>query len=54
MSYVAGSLLLHLGDEYLTFQAFSNLMHRYLLFTFYLFDMPKVNIIFNVFMRLMK
>lgn len=29
-------------------------MHRYLLFTFYGFDMPKVNIIFNVFVRLMK
>ena len=25
-----------------------------MLFTFYSFDMPKVNILFNVFMRLMK
>ena len=54
MSYLAGSLLLHLGDEYSAFQAFTNLMHRYLLFTFYGFDMPKVNLNFHVFMRLMK
>lgn len=54
MSYVAGSLLLHLGDEYTAFQVFSNLMHKYILFTFYSFDMPKVNIVFNVFMKLMK
>jgi len=54
MSYVAGSLLIHLGDEYTAFQAFANLMHKYMLFTFYSFDMPKVNIVFNVFMRLMK
>lgn len=54
MSYVAGSLLLHLGDEYSAFQVFANLMHKYLLFTFYSFDMPKVNIVFNVFMKLMK
>ena len=54
MSYVAGSLLLHVGDEYQAFQAFANLMHRYLLFTFYSFDMPKVNFNFHVFMKLMK
>lgn len=54
MSYIAGSLILHLGDEFLAFQAFTNLMHRYLIFTFYSFDMPKVNINFHIFMRLMK
>lgn len=51
---MAGSLLLHLGDEFMAFQCFTNLMHKYMLFTFYSFDMPKVNIVFNVFMRLMK
>jgi hypothetical protein len=54
MSYVAANLLLHIGEEYLAFEAFANLMHKYLLFTFYSFDMPKVNIDFNLFMRLMK
>lgn len=54
MSYVAATLLLHIGDEYTAFKAFTNLIHKYLLFTFYGFDMPKVNITFNVFMRLMK
>lgn len=29
-------------------------MHSYLLITFYDFDMKQVNVIFNVFMRLMK
>ena len=54
MSYVAANLLLHIGEEYQTFEAFANLMHKYLMFTFYSFDMPKVNIDFNLFMRLMK
>ena len=53
MSYIAATLLMHLGDEYLAFEAFANVMHKYLLFTFYSFDMPKVNVFFHVYMRLM-
>jgi hypothetical protein len=54
MSYVAGSILLHCADEFDAFKCFSNLMNRDLLFHFYSFDMEKVNIIFHVFMRLVK
>ena len=54
MSYVAGTLLIHLNDEYATFSAFTNLMQQSLMFTFYSFDMQQVNIFFNVFMTLMK
>ena len=54
MSYVAATLLLHLGDEFSAFSAFTNVMHKYLLFTFYSFDMPKVNINVHEFMKLMK
>ena len=54
MSYIAGTLLIHLNDEYAAFYVFANLMQEYLLFTFYSFDMPKVNILFNVFMRLVR
>ena len=54
MSYVAATLILHLGDEYSAFSAFANVMHKYLLFTFYSFDMPKVNVFFHIYMRLMK
>lgn len=53
MSYIAGLLLLHLGDEYQTFVAFANLLHRRLPFTFYSFDMASVNVVFHVFMKLM-
>jgi hypothetical protein len=55
MSYVAGNLLIHYGDELETFTIFSNLMNREdILFNFYSFDMDKVNIIFHIFMKLMK
>lgn len=54
MSYIAGNLLLHMGDEYLAFQAFCNLMNRYILFAFYSFNMAEVNIFFNVYMRLLR
>jgi len=55
MSYVAGSLLLHYGQEFETFVIFANLMNREdMLFNFYSFDMDKVNIVFHIFMRLMK
>lgn len=54
MSYVAATLILHLGDEYSAFSAFANLMHKYLLFTFYSFDMIKVNIFFHIYMRLIE
>ena len=54
MSYIAGSLLMHTGDELHGFQLFANMMNRYLLYNFYSFDMPKVNIFFHYFMRLLK
>uniref|UniRef100_A0A7S3IK57 Rab-GAP TBC domain-containing protein n=1 Tax=Strombidium inclinatum TaxID=197538 RepID=A0A7S3IK57_9SPIT len=55
MSYVAGSLLLHFGTEYETFMLFSNLMGREdMLFDFYSFDMDKVGVVFQVFMKLLK
>ena len=55
MSYVAGSLLLHFGSELDTFTTFANLMNREdMLFNFYSFDMDKVNIVFHIFMRLLK
>ena len=55
MSYVAGSLLLHYGSEYETFVMFSNVMNREdMLFNFYSFDIDKVNVMFHIFMRLMK
>ncbi len=54
MSYVAGSILLNYESEVDAFISFSNLMHRDLLFYFYSFDMEKVNVIFHVFMALMK
>lgn len=55
MSYVAGSLLLHYGSELETFSIFANIMNREdILFNFYSFDMDKVNIIFHIFIRLMK
>lgn len=54
MSYVAGSILLHCEGEIEAFKCFSNLMNRDLLFNFYSFDMEKVNIIFHVFMNLMR
>ncbi len=55
MSYVAGSILLHSeGNEQNAFRGFANLMNRDHLFTFYSFDMEKVNIVFHVFMTLMK
>lgn len=54
MSYVAGSILLHCEGEIEAFKSFSNLMNRDLLFNFYSFDMEKVNVIFHVFMALMR
>ena len=54
MSYVAAMLILHLGDEYSAFSAFANVMHKYLLFTFYSFDMTKVNEFFHIYMRLVE
>lgn len=54
MSYIAGSLLMHTGDEFLGFKLFANMMNRYLLYNFYSFDMPKVNIFFHCYMRLLK
>ena len=54
MSYIAGSLLMHTGDEFLGFKCFANMMNRYLLYNFYSFDMPKVNIFFHCYMRLLK
>lgn len=55
MSYVAGSLLLHYGSELDTFTTFANLMNREdMIFNFYSFDMDKVNMVFHIFMRLMK
>ena len=55
MSYVAGSMLLHCeGREQDAFRCFANLMNREFLFTFYSFDMAKVNVVFHVFMNLMK
>ena len=54
MSYVAGSLLMHTGDEFLGFKCFANMMNRHLMYTFYSFDMAKVNIFFHVFMRLLR
>jgi hypothetical protein len=54
MSYIAGSLLLHTGDEVTTFMLFANIMNKYLMHTFYLFEMEKVNVIFHVYMRLMQ
>jgi len=54
MSYIAGSLLMHTGDEYQGFKCFANMMNRYMMYTFYSFDMPKVNIFFHCYMRLLK
>jgi hypothetical protein len=54
MSYVAATLILHLGDEYSAFSAFTNAMHKNLLFTFYSFDMSKVNVFFHIYMRLIE
>lgn len=55
MSYVAGALLITCGgNDQEAFACFANLMNRELLFTFYSFDMPRVNIIFHVFMTFMK
>jgi TBC1 domain family member 14 len=51
MSYVAGSILIHSeGREKEAFTSFANLMNRDLLFTFYSFEMERVNVIFHVFM----
>lgn len=55
MSYVAASLMLHYGSEYETFMVFANVMGReQLLFNFYSFDMDKVNVVFHIFMKLLK
>jgi hypothetical protein len=55
MSYVAGSILIHNeGKEHEAFKSFANLMNRELLFTFYSFDMERVNVLFHVFMTFMR
>uniref|UniRef100_A0A7S3HVL6 Rab-GAP TBC domain-containing protein n=1 Tax=Favella ehrenbergii TaxID=182087 RepID=A0A7S3HVL6_9SPIT len=54
MSYIAGSLLMHTGEEYLGFKTFANMMNRYTLYNFYSFDMVKVNIFFHCYMRFLK
>ena len=54
MSFVAGSLLMHTGDEFLGFKLFANMMGKTLIYTFYSFDMPKVNIFFHIFMKLLQ
>ena len=54
MSYVAGILLLHTSSEYEAFKCFANLMNREMLFYFYSFDTEKINVIFHVFMKVMK
>lgn len=54
MSFVAGSLLMHTGDEYMGFKLFANMMNKNLIYTFYSFDMQKVNIFFHVFMKLLR
>ena len=54
MSYIAGSLLMHTGDEYHGFKSFANMMNRYTLYNFYSFDMPKVNIFFHCYIRMLK
>lgn len=55
MSYVAGCILLHYGNELDTFIFFANIMNREdMLFNFYSFDMDKVNLVFHIFMRLMR
>lgn len=55
MSYVAGSIILHYGKEFDAFVFFANIMNREdMLFNFYSFDMDKVNLVFHIFMRLMR
>ena len=54
MSYIAGSLLMHTGEEYLGFKTFANMMNRHTLYNFYSFDMARVNIFFHCFLRFLK
>ena len=55
MSYLAGCLLLHLETEFETFKAFANLMNKEeSLFHFYSFSMDKVNVVYHIFMRILK
>lgn len=54
MSFVAGTLLLHSGDEFMGFKCFANMMTKTLFYTFYSFDMPKVNIFFHVFIKFLR
>jgi hypothetical protein len=55
MSYLAGCLLLHLETEFETFKAFANLMNKEeSLFNFYSFSMDKVNVVYHIFMRILK
>ena len=54
MSYIAGSLLMHIGDEFTAFKCFCNMMNMHLMYNFYSFDMNKVNVFFHCFMRLLK
>ena len=54
MSFVAGLILLNIKTELESFICFANLMQRNLLFDFYSFNMERVNIIFHVFMNLLK
>ena len=54
MSYVAASMLMHTGDEFLGFKCFASMMNKPLIYNFYSFDMPRINIFFHIFMRLLK
>ena len=44
MSYLAASMLLHTGDEFLGFQCFTNLLGKQIMYLFYSFDMAKVTV----------
>jgi TBC1 domain family member 14 len=54
MSFIAGSFLMHSGDEVTAFKSFANAMNKEILYNFYLFDMPKVNVLFHVYTRLLE
>ena len=45
---------MHTGEEFLGFKCMVNMMNKQLLYTFYSFDMPRVNIFFHIFMRLLR
>ena len=53
MSFLAGTILINVGDEYLSFAQFANMVSKPLIFGFYSFEMRKINIFYNVFWRLL-